>query len=82
MTLPVGRRRRVIWRQCLAALLTGLYTDELSTRFVDMVGICPAPLPRGGARCGVLFLRRGRAKLYCSDTCRARVASRRARRHL
>ena len=48
------------------------------------IGVCPAPksrrdFPVKAESCERLFLRRGHAKAYCSDRCRARVATQRAR---
>ena len=47
------------------------------------LALCPAPRsqrePGQEASCGRLFLRRGTAKEFCSATCRARVATQRAR---
>ena len=40
----------------------------------------PARSQRGPDLCGRLYLRRGRAKQFCSPRCRARVATQRARR--
>ena len=53
------------------------------------IGVCPAPKsqrdfpvddPAEAEPCARLFLRRGHAKAYCSNRCRARVATQRARR--
>jgi hypothetical protein len=52
---------------------------------VEQIAVCHAPRSRreapedGSKDCGRLFLRRGRAKHFCSDRCRARVATQRAR---
>lgn len=50
----------------------------------SQIGVCPAPKskrkPGGTDYCGRLFVRRGQAKQFCSDTCRSRVATQRARR--
>ena len=52
------------------------------------IGVCRAPKsqrdfpvndPAEAELCERLFLRRGQAKTYCSDRCRARVATQRAR---
>lgn len=68
------------------------YLTHLMSRVgLTRIGVCHAPKskrepgqmnPELGGRsepCGRLFLRRGRAKQYCSDRCRARVATQRAR---
>ncbi len=68
------------WADCQHAIATGQYTHDVATKLVTVLAICPAPQPyRADRLCGRLFVRRGQAKLYCSDTCRARVATRRAR---
>jgi hypothetical protein len=64
--------------------LVWLYVAQLVMRAgPSRIGICPAPRskrsPGQGPYCGNLFFRRGEAKVFCSDTCRARVATRRAR---
>ncbi len=47
---------------------------------LDAIDVCRAPKPYGSlVPCQRLYVRRGRAKLYCSDRCRARVATRRHR---
>jgi hypothetical protein len=51
---------------------------------VSQIGVCHAPRSRREAEsewefCGRLFVRRGSAKAFCSDRCRARVATQRAR---
>ena len=63
----------------------------LSRVGLTRIGVCRAPKSKRdpGQRdpelcgetepCGHLFLRRGTVKVYCSDSCRARVATRRAR---
>jgi hypothetical protein len=71
--------------------LVWFYVAELVTRVGPaLIAICPAPRSKreqlppeqyAGTLeyCGRLFVRRGRAKLFCSGTCRARVATQRAR---
>jgi hypothetical protein len=51
---------------------------------VEQIKVCHAPRSQRDAshesrECGRLYLRRGKAKRFCSDTCRARVATQRAR---
>jgi hypothetical protein len=56
------------------------YLVQLASRVgVSQIGVCRAPKAKSQEPCGVLFLRRGKAKKYCSEQCRARVATRRAR---
>lgn len=50
----------------------------------DQIAVCMAPPSkhspsRKAGACGRLYLRRGSAKRFCGPTCRARVATRRAR---
>ena len=63
-----------------------LYLFLTITRIgVERISVCHAPRSQrdtsddGSRECGRLYLRRGRAKRFCSDTCRARVATQRAR---
>ena len=47
---------------------------------VSRVGVCYAPQANHARRpCGRLYMRRGSARRFCSDRCRARVATQRAR---
>jgi len=61
--------------------------DLLSRAGLSMIGICRAPRSKregnatGLERCSRLFVRRGQAKRFCGDTCRARIATQRARQH-
>lgn len=64
-----------------AADLLWFYVGHLLSRVgLKQIGICQAPQPKSDHEaCGRLFVRRGDAKEYCSERCRARVATRRAR---
>lgn len=51
---------------------------------VTQIGVCSAPQSKWKSAtlamsCGRLFVRRGTAKQFCTETCRARVATQRAR---
>ncbi len=73
-----GDARDVYWFR-VVSLVSGAGASE--------VRVCYAPRPRpkgqlaegAVAACGRLFLRRGDARQFCSETCRARVATQRAR---
>ena len=45
----------------------------------EAIEVCPARKPDSIAVCSRLYVRRGRAKIYCSERCRARMATARAR---
>lgn len=74
-----------------AADVLWYYIENLIFRMgLSRIGVCRAPKSkreqdpeqretRGGERCGRLFLRRGKAKEYCSARCRVRLAKRRER---
>lgn len=57
----------------------------LSRVGLSRIGVCQAPKSQRGQQavepepCGRLYLRRGELKEYCSNLCRARVATQRAR---
>ncbi|MBX7185031.1 MAG: hypothetical protein K1Y01_07785 [Vicinamibacteria bacterium] len=70
-----GSVRDVLWFY-VAHLVSRAGTSKLT--------LCPAPRSQreaaaDAAFCGRLFVRRGTAKEFCSPTCRARVATQRAR---
>jgi hypothetical protein len=68
--LVEGRATSVFWYYVVALLgRVGL----------EAIGVCPAPRAGLRAPCRRLFVRRGRAKEYCSEQCRARMTTRRAR---
>ena len=79
-------------KRVLAEHVTGAADDVLLMHVSDLLrrvgledlAICNAPQSTRSAGedpppSGALFIRRGTAKRFCSDTCRARVATRRAR---
>jgi len=81
--LVEGSPRDVFW----------FYLVHLISRAgVAAIGVCRAPRSKRDPRqhdpqlrgateeCERLFLKRGRAKLFCSETCRARVATQKARK--
>jgi len=60
------------------------YVANLVSRAgTSWIKVCPAPASKrengGETICGRLYIRRGRAKRYCSERCRARVAAQRNR---
>jgi hypothetical protein len=68
--LVEGRAVSVFW----------YYIVSLLSRVgLEAIGVCRAPQARYQVPCLRLFVRRGKAKEYCSEQCRARVATQRAR---
>ena len=55
------------------------FVSLLSRVGLDGIGTCRARRADSIAVCSRLYLRRGRAKVYCSERCRARMATARAR---
>lgn len=80
---PVAKARTpsVLWVEGAPADVFWFHVVSLLGRVgLEAIDVCRAPKAYGGlVPCQRLYVRRGRAKLYCSDTCRARVATRRAR---
>jgi hypothetical protein len=77
---PVARRRRELLVEGAAVDVFWFYVVWLVAQVgLDAIAVCPAPRVRGVVPCLRLFVRRGRRKIYCSERCRARVATQRAR---
>src|SRR4030095_1172853 len=74
-----GGSRRLLVEGHATSVLWYYVVSLLSRVGLEDIGVCSAPQARHRVPCQRLFVRRGRAKQYCSEQCRARVATQRAR---
>ena len=79
--VAAARAPSVLWVKGAPADVFWFHVVSLLGRVgLEAIDVCRAPKAYGGlVPCQRLFVRRGRAKLYCSERCRDRVATRRAR---